>query len=101
MWAYTITAPGRLERVSAPEPEPSPGRVVARLAAGAICGSDLPSFRGRPNLLVPGLGEPGFSLHEAVGEVVAGDLPAGTRVVGWGEGQRGLGGEFSGFPDHG
>src|SRR4051794_1987040 len=90
MWAYAITAPGRLERVSAPVPEPSPGRVLVRLRAGAICGSDLPSFRGRPNPLVPGLGEPGFSLHEAVGEVVAGELERGTRIVGWADAHRGL-----------
>lgn len=40
-----------------------------------------------------GYGEPGFPLHEVVGEVVAGtaEAPApGTRVVGWAEGHRGL-----------
>ena len=90
MWAYTITGPGRLERVEAPVPEPPPGRVLARLRAGGICGSDLPSFHGVRNVFVDGYGEPGYPLHEVVGEVVAGDLPAGTRIVGWAEGHYGL-----------
>jgi hypothetical protein len=38
MWAYAITAPGRLERVEAPVPEAGPGRVLVR-HAGGICGS--------------------------------------------------------------
>jgi threonine dehydrogenase-like Zn-dependent dehydrogenase len=90
MWAFAMTAPGRLERVEAPEPAVAPGRVLVRLQAGGICGSDLPTFRGRPDPFLVGYGEPGFPLHEVVGEVVAGDLPAGTRVVGWAEGHRGL-----------
>ena len=90
MWAYAITGPGRLERVEAPEPEPPPGRVLARLRAGGICGSDLPSFHGARNVFVDGYGEPGYPLHEVVGEVVAGELPAGTRIVGWAEGHYGL-----------
>jgi L-iditol 2-dehydrogenase len=36
------------------------------------------------------LGEPGYPLHEVVGEVVGGDLPTGTRIVGWAEGHHGL-----------
>ena len=50
MWAFALTAPGRLERVEAPEPRAeAPGDVVVRLHAGGICGSDLPSFLGRRN----------------------------------------------------
>ena len=41
-------------------------------------------------MFVDGYGEPGYPLHEVVGEVVAGDLPAGTRIVGWAEGHYGL-----------
>jgi threonine dehydrogenase-like Zn-dependent dehydrogenase len=85
-----MTAPGRIERVEAPVPEPGGGRVLVRLLAGGICGSDLPTFRGRGDPFLAGYGEPGFPLHEVVGEVVAGDLPTGTRVVGWAEGHRGL-----------
>jgi L-iditol 2-dehydrogenase len=96
MWAYAITAPGRLERVGVADLDPDalkPGRVLVRLQAGGICGSDLPSFRGRRNPFVDFYGEPGYPLHELVGEVVgstAEDLPTGTRVVGWAEGHRGL-----------
>src|SRR5215207_2796088 len=90
MWAYAMTAPGRLERVEAPVPQVARGLVLVRLHAGGICGSDLPSFRGRANPFVDFYGEPGFPLHEVVGEVVEGDLPAGTRVVGWADGHRGL-----------
>jgi L-iditol 2-dehydrogenase len=90
MWAYKITAPGRLERVDVPLPEQGPGRVLVRLHAGGICGSDLPSFLGRRNPFVDFLGEPGYPLHEVVGEVVTGELDAGTRIVGWAEGHHGL-----------
>jgi threonine dehydrogenase-like Zn-dependent dehydrogenase len=90
MWAYAMVAPGRLERVEAPVPDVVPGRVLVKLAAGGICGSDLPSFLGKRNPFVDFFGAPGFPLHEVVGEVVDGDLPAGTRVVGWAEGHRGL-----------
>ena len=90
MWAYRITAPGRFERADVPIPVPGEGRVLVRLRAGGICGSDLPSFLGRRNPFVDFLGEPGYPLHEVVGEVVDGELAAGTRIVGWAEGHHGL-----------
>src|SRR3954452_21999089 len=90
VWAYAITAPGRLERVETPQPQPRPGRVLVRLLAGGVCGSALPSFVGRRNTFVDFYGEPGYPLHEVVGEVVGGDLPAGTRIVGWAEHHLGL-----------
>jgi threonine dehydrogenase-like Zn-dependent dehydrogenase len=64
--------------------------VLVRLLAGGICGSDLPSFIGRRNTFVDFYGQPGYPLHEVVGEVVGGELPAGTRVVGWAEHHLGL-----------
>lgn len=86
MWAYALTAPGRLERVDAPQPVPADGQRLVRLLAGGICGSDLPSFRGRRSeSFIDHFGDPGFPLHEVVG--VAED---GTRVVGWASGHRGL-----------
>ena len=99
MWAHKLIAPGRLEAVEADEPgEPRPGRVVARFEAGGICGSDLPSFLGVPDLLVGAShGKPGYPLHEVVGVVeasAADDLPVGTRVVGWPEGHLGLAEKF-------
>jgi L-iditol 2-dehydrogenase len=96
MWAYAITAPGRLERVEAPMPEPADGQVLVKLGAGAICGTDLPSFRGVPSLIVEGAGSPGFPLHEAVGTVVG----SGERVVGWAFAHRGLAEYFVARRDH-
>ncbi|HET6549555.1 MAG TPA: zinc-binding dehydrogenase [Solirubrobacter sp.] len=93
MWAYALTAPGRLERLDVPDPRAeAPGDVVVRLHAGGICGSDLPSFLGRRNEFIDCSGEPGYPLHEVVGEVLSGDadLAPGTRVVGWPAGHKGL-----------
>jgi len=91
MWAYALTAPGRLERVEAPVPVPADGQRLVRLLAGGICGSDLPFFRGhRSRDFIDHTGEPGFPLHEVVG-IAADD---GTRVVGWAAGHRGLAEEF-------
>ena len=86
MWAYAITAPGRLERVEVPAPSPAEGQRLVRLRAGGICGSDLPLFRGRRSEhFIDNSGDPGFPLHEVVGEA-----EDGTRVVGWAAGHRGL-----------
>ena len=86
VWAYAITAPGRLERVEAPEPVPGAGQRLVRLRAGGICGSDLPTFRGRRSAhFIDHTGEPGFPLHEVVGETADGE-----RVVGWPVDHRGL-----------
>ena len=95
MWAHKLTAPGRLEPVEAAAPaDPRPGQVVARFEAGGICGSDLPSFLGVPDLLVGrSHGAPGYPLHEVVGEVVASaaeDVPGGARIVGWADRHLGL-----------
>jgi threonine dehydrogenase-like Zn-dependent dehydrogenase len=86
MWAYAITAPGRLERVEAHVPSPGEGQLLVRLRAGGICGSDLPLFRGRRSPhFIDNSGDPGFPLHEVVG-----DTEDGVRVVGWPTGHRGL-----------
>ena len=94
MWAYRLVRPARFDRVELPDPDPRPvrpGRVLLRVLAGAICGSDLPFFTGRLAMSLPdsepvAAGVPGFPLHEVVGEVVASDdpaLPPGSRAVGW------------------
>src|SRR5262245_11235791 len=90
MWAYAISAPGRFSRVEVERPPVGEGRVLARLLAGGICGSDITSVIGRRNTFVDFYGTPGYPLHEVVGEVVAGALPAGTRIVGWAEHHLGL-----------
>ena len=84
MWAHQLTGPGRIDPVETPDlrgGELAPGAVLARFEAGGICGSDLPSFLGVEDLIVGRAhGEPGYPLHELVGEVVesaAGDVPVG------------------------
>jgi threonine dehydrogenase-like Zn-dependent dehydrogenase len=94
MWAYAVTAPGRVERVEAAVPEAPEGTVRARLRAGGICGSDLPSFLGRPTPFVDFRGEPGFPMHEVVGIT-----EAGARIVGWAVEHRGLGEHFLAWED--
>ncbi len=105
MWAHRLSAPGRLEAVEAPEPgDPGPGDVVARFEAGGICGSDLPSFLGTLDLLTgDSHGQPGYPLHELVGEVVASaadDVPVGARIVGWAKGHLGLAEYFPARASH-
>jgi len=101
MWALQMTGPGRFAWVEVATPDLAalaPGRVLLRVESGAICGSDLPFFRGLRAMSMPdddpvALQVPGFPLHEVVGEVVAGDdpdLPVGARVVGWADPMVGL-----------
>lgn len=85
MRAALLNAPGPVSRGplaigDAPEPELRPGHVLIRVRACGVCRTDLHIVEGelppkrRP--LIPG--------HQIVGEVVRGDLPAGTRVgVSW------------------
>jgi threonine dehydrogenase-like Zn-dependent dehydrogenase len=94
MWAQRLTAPGRFEACEVPAPgagQLAPGQVLLRTAAGAVCGSDLPSFRGElapdaPPGEHPWPERPGYSLHEVAGTVEASRHPehaAGDAVVGW------------------
>jgi L-iditol 2-dehydrogenase len=67
--------------------------VVLGFGAGSICGSDLPFYRGSSGPRPMVYGQPGRSLHEAVGTVIdAGDtdLAVGQRVVGWAKHDCGL-----------
>src|SRR3954454_20502204 len=95
MWAQTLRGPFRFEHVEVGAPDPDarePGHVRRASRAGAICGSDLPNFRGGvwPHPAAEdGWGAtraPGFPMHEIVGEVVASrhaDHSPGDLVVGW------------------
>jgi L-iditol 2-dehydrogenase len=95
MWAQTLVAPARfeLQDVQAPTAgEVGTDEVLLRVLAGGICGSDLPYFKGAPQMGTIGGPHPyrpyrpGFPLHEVVGEVMASQHPevhVGTRVVGW------------------
>jgi threonine dehydrogenase-like Zn-dependent dehydrogenase len=96
MKAQTMVAPFRFEMRDVAPPGASAlkdGQVILRVLAGAICGSDLPKFKGIVSGVPGDSGVfaseiPGFPLHEVVGEVIAErgtDLAIGTRVVGWAE----------------
>ncbi len=85
MLAAVLTAPQPIEQrplviQEVPRPEPGPGYVLLRVRACGVCRTDLHVVEGelpplRPRV-IPG--------HQIVGEVVAGDAPAGTRVgVSW------------------
>ena len=95
MWAQTLSGPFRFEQVEVGAPDPAalaPCHVLTATRAGAICGSDLPNFRGGvwPHPAAEdGWGAtraPGFPMHEIVGEVVASRHPdhsPGDLVLGW------------------
>ena len=93
MWAHRLVGPQRLELVDVPAPRESalaPGEVLVAAAAGGICGSDLPFFRGgvSPDVGPDAreFGTPGFPMHEVAGAVVASrhpDIGVGEDVVGW------------------
>jgi threonine dehydrogenase-like Zn-dependent dehydrogenase len=95
-----LAAPGTFTFTPPPRHSPEQlrrGEALVRVLAGAICGSDLPLFRGAPVPAYAGGGTPpvGYPLHEIVGEVVAlgrstPGPPVGTRVVGWATGFDGL-----------
>lgn len=64
--AALLSGPGQLEIAEVPEPVATEGRVVVRVAANAICGSDLHSYRGHN----PRNKYPKILGHETAGEVV-------------------------------
>jgi L-iditol 2-dehydrogenase len=82
MRQVVIQAPGVLELVDAPPPEPAAGELLVRSRAVGICGSDLHAFDGHHPFIdlpvVPGHEVAG--VVEAVGEGVAG-FAAGDRVL--------------------
>ncbi|HZQ29221.1 MAG TPA: alcohol dehydrogenase catalytic domain-containing protein [Acidimicrobiales bacterium] len=75
MRAVAVQADGALAVVDKPEPTPGPGEVLVQVERCGICGSDL-------HLRNSGFIPPGAVMgHEFAGTVIAGDLPAGTRVA--------------------
>ncbi len=85
MRALRLTTPGAalsrpLEMVELPDPEPGSGEIVLRVAACAVCRTDLQIIEGdltaRRLPIVPG--------HQAVGTVER----VGPEVTGWAEGDR-------------
>ena len=68
MHAMVLDAPGRpLIRRRLPRPEPGPGQVLVRIAACAVCRTDLHVVDGD----LPDLGRPVIPGHEIVGRIVA------------------------------
>jgi threonine dehydrogenase-like Zn-dependent dehydrogenase len=73
MRAAKFHGEGRIEIVEAPEPNPGPGEVMVRVAACALCGSDLRPWRR---------GWPVTSGHEIAGQVdQPGHARHGQRVI--------------------
>jgi len=80
--AALLTAPRRLELVTRPQPVAGPGEAVVRVAATAVCHTDLEIYTGRH----PGVRLPRVMGHEATGVVEAvgpgvGRLRPGQRVI--------------------
>ncbi|HYB86774.1 MAG TPA: alcohol dehydrogenase catalytic domain-containing protein [Streptosporangiaceae bacterium] len=68
MKALVFTAPGTLELLDVPQPEPAPGEVVVEVRAAGICGSELHGARN------PGFRKPPLIMgHEFAGVTAAGD----------------------------
>lgn len=100
MWAKRLVSPSRFETVMIERPRPedlADGQVLLKVAAGGLCGSDLPVFRGQRSTHGSVVGgpatPPGWPLHEVAGSVAASrdpDIEAGDMVVGWATGWDGL-----------
>jgi threonine dehydrogenase-like Zn-dependent dehydrogenase len=66
--ALVFTAPGTVELLDVPEPEPSPGEVLVQVRAAGICGSELHGARH------PGFRKPPLIMgHEFAGLTAGGD----------------------------
>jgi L-iditol 2-dehydrogenase len=94
VWAQMLVAPRQFAATATRTSQASDlreGQVLLEVLAGAVCGSDLPHFRGVATSFAGDSGDaaariPGFPMHEVVGEVLATRYPglaAGERVVGW------------------
>ncbi len=69
MRAALVRAPGVIECVEAPEPQPAPGKVLVKTLCASLCGSDL------HHVFLPLKGDSfpcphGYPGHEGVGEVI-------------------------------
>lgn len=80
MKALLLSAPSRLEVVTAPDPQPSAGEVIVRVKACGICGSDIHGWDGSTGRRRPPL----IMGHEASGEIAV----LGEGVNDWRVGDR-------------
>lgn len=85
MRSAVLVAPRRFELRPAPRPEPGPTEVRVRVEGCGVCGSNLPTWQGRPWFDYPlPAGAPGHEAWgrvDAVGRDVRGVAP-GDRVAG-------------------
>ena len=76
MKALVFTAPGVLELLDIPEPEPGPGEVVVQVRAAGICGSELHGARS------PGFRKPPLVMgHEFAGVTAAGEAVTVNPII--------------------
>ncbi len=84
MKAARVAAPGRIEIVEAPIPEPAKGEIRVRLQGCGVCASNIPPYEGREWFSYPmdpgGLGHEGWGRIDALGEGVEG-FAVGDRVA--------------------
>lgn len=80
--AAVLEAPRRFAIVARPQPQPGPGEVLVRVAATAVCHTDLEIYTGRH----PGVRYPVILGHESTGTVAA----VGTGVAGLAAGQKAI-----------
>jgi threonine dehydrogenase-like Zn-dependent dehydrogenase len=84
MRAAIIAGPQRTEVEHVAIPEPAPGEVRVRLEGCGVCGSNLPTWEGRPWFQYPTApgspGHEGWGIIDTVGEGVSGLAP-GARVA--------------------
>jgi threonine dehydrogenase-like Zn-dependent dehydrogenase len=74
--ALVFTAPGTLELLDVPEPQPGRGEVVVQVRAAGICGSELHGARS------PGFRKPPLIMgHEFAGVTAAGEAVAVNPVL--------------------
>jgi alcohol dehydrogenase, propanol-preferring len=76
MRAMVLDGPGQpLRATELPVPRPGPGQVLLRVRACGVCRTDLHLLDGEVDVPAP----PRVLGHQIVGEVLAGDPPAGAR----------------------
>ena len=84
MRAAQVVAPGQVEIVEAPLPEPGPNEVRVRLEGCGVCASNVPPWEGREWFSYPmdpgGLGHEGWGVVDALGSEVA-SLAVGDRIA--------------------
>src|SRR3954470_17663238 len=84
MRAAIIAGPQQMEIEHIQIPEPGPGQVRIRLEGSGVCGSNLPTWEGRPWFQYPSPpgspGHEGWGVVDAVGEGVS-TLTYGDRVA--------------------